>query len=71
VRFILGTPLIVDPFHHNRWDYVYRLEKEGKVVDNRRITVIFEDERLKLLQGDVLPKPDVLPTSAQPEGGKK
>jgi outer membrane protein assembly factor BamE len=71
VRFILGTPLIVDPFHHNRWDYVYRLEKEGKVVENRRITVIFEDERLKLLQGDVLPKPDVLPTSAQPEGGKK
>ena len=71
VRFILGTPLIVDPFHHNRWDYVYRLEKEGKVVENRRITVIFEDERLKLLQGDVLPKPDVLPKSAQPEGGKK
>ena len=31
VRFILGTPLIVDPFHNNRWDYVFRLEQDGKL----------------------------------------
>jgi outer membrane protein assembly factor BamE len=62
VRFILGTPLIVDPFHNNRWDYVYRLEKEGRLVENRRITVIFENERLKRLEGDVLPKAE------QPQG---
>jgi outer membrane protein assembly factor BamE len=71
VRFILGTPLIVDPFHSNRWDYVYRLEKEGKLVESRRISVIFEGERLKLLQGDVLAKPDVLPKPEQTEGSKK
>jgi len=69
VRFILGTPLIVDPFHNNRWDYVYRLEKEGKVVENRRITVIFEEERLKLLQGDVLPKPEL--PAGDTQGDKK
>jgi outer membrane protein assembly factor BamE len=31
VRFILGTPLVVDPFHKDRWDYVYRLERGGKL----------------------------------------
>ena len=54
VRFIMGTPLVVDPFHSNRWDYVFRLEKEGKLVESRRVTVIFENDRLKALQGDVV-----------------
>lgn len=75
VRFILGTPLIVDPFHSNRWDYVYRLEKEGKLVENRRITVIFENDRLKALQGDVAAAPvksDGVKSDAAPaEAGKK
>jgi outer membrane protein assembly factor BamE len=53
VRFILGTPLVVDPFHKNRWDYVYRLVRGGKVAEQRRITVIFEDDKLKALEGDV------------------
>ena len=37
VRFILGTPLVVDPFHKNRWDYVHRLERGGKLTEQRRI----------------------------------
>lgn len=57
VRFILGTPLIVDPFHNNRWDYIFRLEKEGKLVESRRITVLFENDRLKALQGDIVAAP--------------
>lgn len=75
VRFILGTPLIVDPFHNNRWDYVFRLEKEGKLVENRRVTVVFEDDRLKALQGDIVAAPaksDVVNSdAAQTEAGKK
>lgn len=57
VRFIMGTPLIVDPFHANRWDYVFRLEKEGKLMESRRVTVIFENDRLKALQGDIVAAP--------------
>lgn len=53
VRFVLGTPLLVDPFHANRWDYVYRLERAGKLVEHRRIVVVFENERLKGIEGDV------------------
>lgn len=75
VRFILGTPLIVDPFRTNRWDYVYRHEKGGKLLESRRITVIFEDERLKALEGDVVAaavKPlETAPDARKQEGDKK
>jgi outer membrane protein assembly factor BamE len=70
VRFILGTPLIVDPFRTNRWDYVYRHEKGGKLLESRRITVIFEDERLKALEGDVVAAA-VKPEQAAPEARKQ
>lgn len=53
VRFVLGTPLVVDPFRKNRWDYVYRLEQKGKLVESRKVTVIFENDKLKALEGDV------------------
>jgi outer membrane protein assembly factor BamE len=55
VRFVLGTPLIVDPFHAERWDYVYSLQQGDKVIERRRITVLFENDRLKGVEGDVTP----------------
>lgn len=55
VRFILGTPLIVDMFRTNRWDYVYIYEKRGQVTEQRKITVIFEDDKLARVEGDVVP----------------
>lgn len=55
VRFVLGTPLITDVFHESRWDYVYRLEKAGKLVEQRKLTVVFEGDRLLRLDGDVIP----------------
>jgi outer membrane protein assembly factor BamE len=53
VRFVLGTPLIVDPFHKDRWDYAYSLRQGNKVVEQRRITVLFENDKLKRIEGDV------------------
>lgn len=75
VRFILGTPLVVDPFHKDRWDYVYRLQKEGKLVEHRRIAVVFENDRLKGLEGDIAakapePVPQTAPASAAPDAPK-
>ncbi len=55
VRFILGTPMLTDMFHANRWDYVYRLQ-DGRTnaVESRRLTVFFDQEgRLEKLAGDV------------------
>jgi outer membrane protein assembly factor BamE len=55
VRFILGTPLLNDPFHSNRWDYVYRLQKANGQVAQSRYTVIFENNTLARHGGENLP----------------
>lgn len=46
VRVLLGTPLVNDIFHPNRWDYIYRLERGGKLIENQRLTLYFEAEKL-------------------------
>ena len=55
VRFILGTPLIADPFHPNRWDYVYLTGKANKVHTQHKITVVFDGDKLKHVEGDIVP----------------
>jgi outer membrane protein assembly factor BamE len=55
VRFVLGTPLVVDPFRNDRWDYVYVYQKGGEVSEQRRISVIFEGDNLARVDGDILP----------------
>lgn len=55
VRFIMGTPLIQDSFHGNRWDYVYQLREKGKIIEQRRVILDFENELLKAVRGDVIP----------------
>ena len=46
VKYVLGTPMINDAFHGNRWDYVYRLERDGKVLEKQDMTLYFEGENL-------------------------
>lgn len=61
VRFILGTPILMDMFHANRWDYFFWLKK-GKTgaVEKRLFSVLFDaDGRLVSVSGDV--------TAAQPD----
>ena len=55
VRFALGTPLVVDPFHSDRWDYVYVMQKRGQTIEHRRLIVLFQDDKLLRLDGDVKP----------------
>jgi len=55
VRFIMGTPLIQDSFHGNRWDYVYQMREGGKLKEQRQVVMIFENELLKSVRGDVIP----------------
>ena len=55
VRFILGTPLIQDSFHKDRWDYFYQMRKGGAVVEQRRVILDFENDVLKGVRGDVIP----------------
>jgi outer membrane protein assembly factor BamE len=55
VRFIMGTPLIQDSFHGNRWDYVYQMREAGKITEQRRVILDFEKDLLKTVRGDVIP----------------
>jgi len=55
VRFVLGTPLVTDVFHPDRWDYIYRNEKAGKLIEQRRIVVVFSEDKLLRVDGDVVP----------------
>lgn len=54
VRFVLGTPLVNDMFHADRWDYVYRFQPGRGEVQLRRLVVFFEDGKLARLGGDVV-----------------
>jgi outer membrane protein assembly factor BamE len=58
VRFILGTPLVTDIFHANRWDYVYTNQpsRARTIKEERRLTLYFDkDGRLERVDGDVVP----------------
>src|SRR5690348_1878480 len=46
VRFLLGTPLIADPFHPERWDYMYLDRKKGKLKSEKRLTLYFDGDKL-------------------------
>lgn len=55
VRAALGTPLVNDPFHANQWDYVYRFEKSGKLVEQQRLTLFFAEDRLERIDDSGMP----------------
>ncbi|WP_410498938.1 outer membrane protein assembly factor BamE [Chitinibacter sp. S2-10] len=57
VRFVLGTPLLVDPFHQQRWEYIYLNSQGGKELEKKRFSVIFTDNMLTSWEGEVLPEP--------------
>lgn len=54
VRFILGSPLVTDMFHVDRWDYVYRFQPGHGEAQQRRLTVFFQDNKLTRVTGDVV-----------------
>lgn len=55
VAFIMGTPLLQDPFHDSRWDYLYSNEPGGKERLQKRISLIFDHDELVGVQGDFRP----------------
>ena len=55
VRFILGTPLVNDIFHADRWDYVFFRETADGKREQRNLSVVFEKDKLARVLGDLLP----------------
>ncbi|MEZ0232885.1 MAG: outer membrane protein assembly factor BamE [Methylophilaceae bacterium] len=65
VRFVMGTPLIQDSFHKDRWDYFYQMRKDGRIIEQRRIILEFEGDALKRVRGDVVPATEGAPATAE------
>jgi len=55
VRDILGTPLLTDPFHANRWDYLFTLRRPGTAAQRRSVVVHFENDVVKSIDAGELP----------------
>jgi outer membrane protein assembly factor BamE len=54
VQFLLGTPMITDSFHRDRWDYAYYLRRgRSEDVDRRWVIVYFEGDRVARIEREV------------------
>lgn len=63
VRDILGTPLITDPFHAQRWDYVFTLKRQGFDDQKRAFKVTFDKDAVDKIDAPELPSEDQFVTS--------
>lgn len=71
VRALLGTPLLNDIFHGNRWDYFFSSVKGGRNEERTRFSVFFENDKVVRMEGKArpaLPAPVVVnpPAAAAP-----
>ena len=58
VQFLLGTPMIADSFHRDRWDYAYTLRKgRSNEIERRWIVVYFESDRVAKVARDLQLQP--------------
>ncbi len=56
VRDVLGSPLLTDAFHADRWDYVFTIRRPGADAQSRRIVVLFTGDVFKSIDtGGALP----------------
>ncbi|MBI3771600.1 MAG: outer membrane protein assembly factor BamE [Gammaproteobacteria bacterium] len=46
VRFIMGSPLLTDPFHPNRWDYIFTLNNAETPADRKHLILYFDNDQL-------------------------
>ena len=55
VRDVLGSPLLTDAFHADRWDYIFTLRQTGKPLQRRNVVLVFDGDVLKNIEAPELP----------------
>ena len=55
VSYVMGTPMLIDVFHQDRWDFIYSLKKGKGKRTQKRTSLYFEDDRLVRIEGDFRP----------------
>ena len=55
VRDVLGSPMVTDLFHANRWDYIFTIRRQGTEPQRRSVIVRFEGDVVKTVNAPELP----------------
>ena len=55
VQFIMGSPMMDDIFHKNRWDYLYLNKPSGEDKKQKQVSLFFENDQIVGIQGDFRP----------------
>ncbi|WP_226801560.1 outer membrane protein assembly factor BamE [Alkalilimnicola sp. S0819] len=55
VEFLLGSPVLQSAFHPDRWDYVYTLKPNAGDPVRRRLTLHFQGDQLRRIEGNLVP----------------
>ena len=66
VRDVLGSPLLADIFHADRWDYVFTIKRQGTEPQRRSIVLLFEGDALKTIDAPDLPSEEEFVASISP-----
>jgi outer membrane protein assembly factor BamE len=72
VRYILGTPMVSDPFEPDRWDYVYTLQRGHDThIDRTHFVVLFEGDKVSRVERRDLPEESAIAQRVKEERTKK
>jgi outer membrane protein assembly factor BamE len=71
VQFVMGSPLLNDAFHEDRWDYIYQLRIGDETLRDRRFSVYFENDKLVRYEGDYEPNDQTPEEDTYIEDAKK
>ncbi len=67
VQFIMGSPMVADVFHQERWDYIYRLKPGYGDVTEDRVSIFFDGNSLERIEGTMYPAPEGKNAPARPK----
>ena len=67
VRFALGSPMLVDVFHEQRWDYLLSIKRRNEPLEVKRFSVYFEGDTLSRYTGDIEPAENVVTSQEKRE----
>ena len=67
VRSVLGSPMLADPFHADRWDYIFTIRRPGTPAQRLSVVLRFEGDQLKTIDAPAnLPSENEFVTSIAP-----
>jgi outer membrane protein assembly factor BamE len=65
VQYVIGSPMVADVFHQDRWDYIYLMQPGSGPATSERVTLFFENDTLARISGTLHPQDDATPEQQQ------